>query len=129
MAPSTVNPQITDAVTETNVEVVAEAPAFALASIYQTLAHSTGILMENAVNQQAQTQIVAQAATTQGVMQIYSVDTEAAAVAVKTLAQTGVGDNLTSLLTVLQAFQSEPGGAAGTVAAQPKTNARRNAKK
>ncbi|MEN3812106.1 RebB family R body protein, partial [Chromobacterium piscinae] len=47
---TTVNPQITDAVTQANVKVLAEAPAMALGSIYQTMAHSTGILFENAIS-------------------------------------------------------------------------------
>lgn len=68
----TVNPQVTDAVTQSNVKVVSEAPAMAMATLYQTLAHSTGILFENAVNAQQQAQILAQAAANQGVMQIYS---------------------------------------------------------
>ncbi|ALR30046.1 MULTISPECIES: RebB family R body protein [Chryseobacterium] len=70
-----VNEQITDAVTQSNVKVVAEAPAMALGNVYQTAAHSTGIMFENAVNVQNQQNILAQAATTQGTMQIYSVDT------------------------------------------------------
>ena len=53
---SVVNEQITDAVTQSNVKVVAEAPAMAMGNVYQTLAHSIGILMENAVNQQQQIQ-------------------------------------------------------------------------
>ena len=68
----TVNPQVTDAVTQSNVKVESEAPAMAMATLYQTLAHSTGILFENAVNAQQQAQILAQAAANQGVMQIYS---------------------------------------------------------
>ncbi|WP_305968795.1 MULTISPECIES: RebB family R body protein [unclassified Mameliella] len=68
----TVNPQVTDAVTQSNVKVVSEAPAMALGSLYQAMSHSTGILFENAVNAQQQAQILAQAATNQGVMQIYS---------------------------------------------------------
>lgn len=79
-APASVNPQITDAVTQTNVKVLAEAPALALGSIYQSLAHSTGILFENAVNAQQQQNILGQAATTQGIMQIYSMDAVADAV-------------------------------------------------
>ncbi len=74
---TTVNPQITDAVTQTNVKVVAESPAFAMSSIYQALGHSTGILFENAVAAQQQQNMVALAATNQGIMQIYSVDTVA----------------------------------------------------
>lgn len=78
----TVNSQITDAVTQSNVKVVGEAPAMAMGTLYQSMAHSTGIMFENAVNTQNQQNILAQAATTQGVMQIYSVDTIADATAV-----------------------------------------------
>jgi len=78
----TVNSQITDAVTQSNVKVVSEAPAMAMGTLYQSMAHSTGIMFENAVNTQNQQNILAQAATTQGVMQIYSVDTVADATAV-----------------------------------------------
>ena len=70
-----VNEQITDAVTQSNVKVVGEAPAMALGNVYQTAAHSTGIMFENAVNIQNQQNILTHAATTQGVSQIYSVDT------------------------------------------------------
>ncbi len=52
--PTPVNGQITDAVTQTNVKVVAEAPAMAMGAIYQSLAHSTGILYENATSSQQQ---------------------------------------------------------------------------
>ncbi|UYK81918.1 RebB family R body protein [Xanthomonas sacchari] len=44
-----VNSQITDAVTQTNVKVVAEAPAQAIASLYQVSSHSTGLALQNAV--------------------------------------------------------------------------------
>ncbi|MEI9989808.1 MAG: RebB family R body protein [Rhizomicrobium sp.] len=80
--PTLVNGQITDAVTQANVKVLGDAPAMAMGSLYQALAHSTGILFENAAAAQQQLAITAQAATTQGVMQIYSVDTAAAAAAV-----------------------------------------------
>ncbi|MBB1061516.1 RebB family R body protein [Marilutibacter spongiae] len=103
--PTAVNDQITDAVTQSNVKVVAESPAMAMGSIYQTMAHSTGILFENAVSSQQQQNTLAQAAANQGVMQIYSLDTTAAAGASEKVAQTGVSDNLTSLLTVLNAFK------------------------
>ncbi|MBV4460953.1 RebB family R body protein [Pseudomonas sp. COR58] len=84
---ATVNDQITDAVTQTNVNVLAEAPAMALGSLYQSMAHSTGILFENAVNAQQQQNILAQAAATQGVMQIYSLDTTADALATRNILQ------------------------------------------
>ena len=102
---ATVNDQITDAVTQSNVKVVGEAPAMAMGTIYQSLAHSTGILFENAVADQQQQNTETQAATNQGVMQIYNVDTTAAAGATEKNAQAGVSDNLTSLLTVLSTFK------------------------
>ena len=79
MSDSTVNPQITDAVTQSNVKVVGEAPAMAMGMIYQSIAQATGILFQNAVAAQQQQAIAAQAATNQGIMQIYSVDTASAA--------------------------------------------------
>ncbi|MBT2620134.1 MULTISPECIES: RebB family R body protein [Chryseobacterium] len=75
-----VNEQITDAVTQSNVKVVGESPAMAISNVYQSAAHSTGIMFENAVNTQNQQNIVTQAATTQGISQIYSLDTIADAV-------------------------------------------------
>ncbi len=84
--PTPVNGQITDSVTQANVKVLGDAPAIALGAIYQALAHSTGVLYENAVSAQQQLGICAQAATNQGVMQIYSVDTMADAVATSIIA-------------------------------------------
>ena len=102
--PTAVNNQITDAVTQTNVKVIGEAPAMAMGTIYQSMAQSNGILFANAVAAQQQQNTLAQAATNQGVMQIYSLDTTASAADVEKVAQAGVADNLTSLLTVLKAF-------------------------
>ncbi|MDJ0599488.1 MAG: RebB family R body protein [Crocosphaera sp.] len=45
----TVNSQITDAVTQTNVTVVGEAPAQSMAMVYQSMAHATSLLMQNSV--------------------------------------------------------------------------------
>ena len=101
--PTAVNGQITDAVTQTNVKVLGDAPAMAMGTIFQSLAHSTGILYENATSSQQQLAIAAQASTNQGVIQIYSVDTMAGAVATSKLAQSDVPDNMLSLLTVLKA--------------------------
>ncbi len=79
---SKVNDQITDSVTQANVKVVGDAPAIAMGNLYQSLAHSTGILFQNAVNAQNQQNILAQAAANQGIMQIYSLDTVSEAIAV-----------------------------------------------
>ncbi|WP_299085484.1 RebB family R body protein [uncultured Ruegeria sp.] len=103
---TTVNAQITDAVTQTNVQVVADAPAMSLGSVYQSMAHSTGILFENAVAAQQQQNTLTQAAANQGVMQIYSLDTTATAGASEKIGQVGTADNLSGLMTVLNAFSN-----------------------
>ncbi|EDX79243.1 MAG: RebB family R body protein [Alphaproteobacteria bacterium] len=101
--PTPVNGMITDAVTQANVKVLGDAPAMAMGAIYQSLAHSTGILYENAASSQQQLAIAGQAATNQGVIQIYSVDTMAGAVAASKISQSDTPDNLLSLLTALRA--------------------------
>lgn len=56
--PTSVNSQITDAVTQANVKVLADAPAMAMASLYQALAQTAGIAAQNATaNQQAANQL------------------------------------------------------------------------
>ena len=100
--PTAVNGQITDAVTQTNVKVLGDAPAMAMGTIFQSVAHSTGILYENATSSQQQLAIAAQASTNQGVIQIYSVDTMAGAVATSKLAQSDVPDNMLALLAALK---------------------------
>lgn len=72
--PDAVNSQITDAITQSNVKVLAEAPAMALGSLYQSLAQATGVLYQNAVTLQQQQAIANQAATVEGVLHVYSVD-------------------------------------------------------
>jgi hypothetical protein len=103
-----VNSQITDAVTQSNVKVLGDSPAMAMGAIFQSLAHSTGILYENAVSSQQQLAIAAQAATNQGVIQVYSIDSMAGAVATSKVAQSDTPDTLLSLLTALRATQPPP---------------------
>jgi hypothetical protein len=74
---ASVNEQITDAVTQSNVKVLAEAPAMAMGTIYQALGHSTAMMFENSVNSQQQQNMLHQSATAQGVIRLHSVDTSA----------------------------------------------------
>jgi len=104
--PTPVNGQITDAVTQSNVNVLAAAPAMAMGSIYQSAAHSTGLMYQNAVMQQAQTAIAAQAAANQGVIQIYSANTMAGAAATNKVANSDTATDILTLLVVLKALGS-----------------------
>ena len=59
--PTLVNSRITDAVTQQNVSVLASAPAIAMGTIYQSAAHSIGVLYQNATLAQQQGAISAYA--------------------------------------------------------------------
>ena len=65
-----VNAQITDAVTQNNVKVLAEAPAQAMALVYQTAAHSLALAMENAQQAQGGLQQIGNAVTASAVTMI-----------------------------------------------------------
>ena len=65
--PSRVNGAITDAVTQTNVKIVGEAPAMAMAMLYQATAQALANAAHNATAAQQNANIVAHTATVQGV--------------------------------------------------------------
>jgi hypothetical protein len=67
MATTTVNPQITGAITQTNVAVLGEAPAMAIGSLYQTIGNSVAMAAANNVYAQQQANVTYQAASTVGV--------------------------------------------------------------
>ena len=97
--PTPVNGQITDAVTQSNVTVLGDSPAMAMGNLYQVSAQAFGLMMQNAAAAQQQANVMAQAATTQGVAMLYSLNTLNA---IK-VAQSDVPDNMLSLLTALRA--------------------------
>jgi len=73
----TVNSQITDNITQTNVKVLGEAPAVSLGILYQATAHALANAAHNATYAQQQATVTAQAATTMGVSTLLSIDTAA----------------------------------------------------
>ena len=80
--PDYVSRQVTDAVTQTNVKIVAEAPAMAMGMLYQSTAQAIGNAAHNATTAQQNANTVLQATTTQGVALMYGVDTAAEAVGI-----------------------------------------------
>lgn len=70
MSQETVNPTITDAVTQTNVKLLGEGPAEAVDISLQALAHATGLSMENAVQAQGGMQQINNAAVAAIITQI-----------------------------------------------------------
>jgi hypothetical protein len=71
--PTAVNGQSTDTVSQNNVIVLGEAPAMALAALYQVSSQAIGLMMQNAAAAQQQLNITAQAATAQGAAMLYAV--------------------------------------------------------
>ena len=69
---TSVNGQITDAITQTNVKVLGEAPAMAMGSLYQTIGNSVAMAAANAVYAQQQANVTYQATTTLGITQLYA---------------------------------------------------------
>ena len=61
--PTSVNDQITDSVTQANVEVLGDAPAIAMGNLYQAVAQALANAAHNATNAQQQNFTLAQAVT------------------------------------------------------------------
>jgi len=70
--PTAVNSQITDAVSQSNVQVVADAPAMAMGSLYQSMAQSISLASQNAVSNQQNANTLAQAVITKCVNSLVS---------------------------------------------------------
>ncbi|KZZ41541.1 glycerol-3-phosphate dehydrogenase [Thalassolituus sp. HI0120] len=77
-----VNPQITDAVTQTNVKVLGDAPGMAMANLYQATAQALSNAAHNATSAQQNANTILQATTTQGVALLYGIDTSSTAVGI-----------------------------------------------
>ncbi|MGK7941422.1 MAG: RebB family R body protein [Crocosphaera sp.] len=99
-----VSQQITDAVTQANVKVLGDAPAMAMSNLYQTMSQSLSLAAQNAVTAQQQSNIVHQAATTQGVSLLYSVDTAATSAASSKALGADTADLLANILAVVAAL-------------------------
>ena len=65
--PTAVNGQITDSITQTNVEVLADAPAVAMGNFYQTTAQALSNAAHNATTNQQNLNTIANAAVTASV--------------------------------------------------------------
>jgi Killing trait. len=83
--PTAVNSQITDSVTQSNVQVIGSSPAIAMGNLYQATAQALANAAHNATMAQQQMYVTAQAATTQGVALLYSLDTAATGAATSKL--------------------------------------------
>lgn len=100
------NAQVTDAVTQANVKNLGDASAMAVAHLFQTMAHSSGMMFENQVNGQQQLNAAGQAAAVTGVSEFFTVDTAAQAAAAAKLSESDMAEFLGSLKAALKAAGS-----------------------
>ena len=69
-----VNSQITDAVPQSNLAVLGNAPAQSMATAYQMLAQSAGVAMQNAVANQQNMNTIDSAIVSQGISMLFNLD-------------------------------------------------------
>jgi len=70
--PTSVNSQITDAITQANVKVLGDAPAVAMANLFQATAQALANAAHNATTAQQQANVLAEAVTTRCVQSLLS---------------------------------------------------------
>ncbi|QLE83672.1 MULTISPECIES: RebB family R body protein [Shewanella] len=77
--PTAVNSQITDSVSQVNTKVLGDAPAVATGNFMIATSQALSNAAHNATSGQQNNGVTAQAALTQGVNTLYSIDTASAA--------------------------------------------------
>jgi|SRR5215472_18480036 len=104
-----VNSQITDAVTQANVKVLADAPAQAMGTVYQVMAQATGLSMQNAVANQQNMNTIDTSVTTQGVNLLYSMPVAADARGTNEIfSGNALAELIADLKATVQAFRPSP---------------------
>jgi len=97
-----VNSQVTDAVAQTSMQVLGEAPAEAVGILYQQMAHSIGLALQNVIAQQQHSYTIHNAITLAASRQLIATDPAAAAKASQNLIDgSAVTDNLAALQAVV----------------------------
>lgn len=73
--PTAVNSQITDSVSQVNTKVLGDAPAIAMGNLFVATSQALSNAAHNATNNQQQSYVTMQAATTQAVSTMLTLDT------------------------------------------------------
>ena len=100
--PTLVNGQITDAVTQSNVTLLGNSAAHAMATIYQVMAHAVGLSMQNAVANQHRMNTLSNGVTACGVNLLYGQSTAVDARGVQAVIS---NNQLASLIAELRALR------------------------
>lgn len=73
--PTSINSQITDSISQVNTKVIGDSPAMAMGNLFVATGQALSNAAHNATNAQQQSYVTVQAATTQAVGTLLSVDT------------------------------------------------------
>lgn len=107
--PTLVNGQITDAVTQANVKVLADAPAQAMGNLYQVAGHATGLSIQSATANQQNMNTIDTGVTTQGVNLLYTMPVAADARGTNEIfSGNALAEMIAQLKATLQAFPNPP---------------------
>lgn len=94
--------QVTDAIAQTSVKVMGEAPAEAVGILYQQMAHSIGLALQNVIAQQQHSYSIHNAITLAASRQLIATDPAAAAKASQDLVNSSAtNENLAALQAVV----------------------------
>ncbi|MET0392578.1 MAG: RebB family R body protein [Chitinophagaceae bacterium] len=85
--PTAVNSQITDSITQANTKVLGDSPAIAMGNLFIATSQALSNAAHNATNNQQQSNVTTQAATTSGITTLYSIDTASDAVGTRSIYQ------------------------------------------
>ena len=118
---TTVNPQVTDSVTQANVKVLGDAPAVAMGNLFVATSQALSNAAHNATSNQQQSYVTMQAATTQAVATLLTLDTASTGVATASLLDPA--DVLQGLSEVASKTRVHVDDAASTAAAAPDAGA------
>ena len=88
--PTDVNDEIMNSVTQPNPQVIGDAPAIAMGNLFIATSQALSNAAHNATNNQQQSYVTMQAATTQAVTTLYSVDTASVGVATREILNASV---------------------------------------
>jgi len=103
--PTPMNAMITDAITQTNVSLIGDAPSIAMANAYQVLAQVVGAGMQNAVSNQQGANSIDLAVTTQGTNVLYAMSMAADAKSTsEMLGGNPVAESLVALKAAAKSF-------------------------
>ncbi len=83
--PTAVSSSIADSITQANTKILADAPTIAMGNLFKSTSQALASAVSNTATQLQQATIISQAATTQGVSQLYSVDTASTGIALKAI--------------------------------------------